>query len=70
MTSGRTFDLPARWSATLVKEGDRWLVANLHMSDNLFDNPLLAMAKRRPGGQGGIALVVGLAGRLPSRQAP
>lgn len=60
MTSGRTFDLPARWSATLVKEGDRWLIANLHVSDNLFDNPLLNMAKRTAGWVGGIGLALGL----------
>jgi ketosteroid isomerase-like protein len=60
MTNGKTFDLPARWSATLVKEGDKWLIANLHASDNLFDNPLLAIAKRMAWWVGGIALLVGL----------
>jgi ketosteroid isomerase-like protein len=61
MTSGRSFDLPARWTATLVKAGDRWQVAALHASDNLFDNPLLAMAKRTAYLAGAIALLVGLA---------
>ncbi len=60
LTSGKTLDLPARWSATLVKEGDKWLIANLHASDNLFDNPLLALAKRTAYWAGGIALLVGL----------
>ena len=60
MTSGSTFDLPARWSATLVKEGDRWLVANLHASDNLFDNPLLNMTRRWIWWAGGLGLLVGL----------
>jgi ketosteroid isomerase-like protein len=60
MTSGRTFDLPARWSATLVKDGDKWLIASLHVSDNLFDNPLLSMARRIAWWAGGIALLVGL----------
>jgi hypothetical protein len=60
LTSGKTLDLPARWSATLVKEGDKWLIANLHASDNLFDNPLLALAKRAAWWAGGIALLVGL----------
>ncbi|MES1211080.1 MAG: nuclear transport factor 2 family protein, partial [Acidobacteriota bacterium] len=46
MIGGRTFDLPARWSATLIKEGDTWLIASLHASDNLFDNPLLNLARR------------------------
>lgn len=46
LANGKNFDLPARWSATLVKEGDKWLIANLHASDNLFDNPLLDLTKR------------------------
>ena len=60
LTNGRMLDLPARWSATLVKDGDKWLIASLHASDNLFDNPLLAIAKRTAYWAGGVALVVGL----------
>lgn len=60
LANGKTLDLPARWSATLVKEGGKWLIANLHASDNLFDNPLLALAKRTAYWAGGIALLVGL----------
>ena len=41
MTSGWKFEFTGRWSATLVKEDGKWLIANLHTSDNLFDNPLL-----------------------------
>jgi ketosteroid isomerase-like protein len=43
---GNEFDLETRWSATLVKEGDAWLVANLHVSTNLFDNPVMAAAMK------------------------
>jgi ketosteroid isomerase-like protein len=57
---GKMLDLPARWSATLVKDGDKWLIASLHASDNLFDNPLLAIAKRTAYWGCGVALVVGL----------
>ncbi|HEX7288548.1 MAG TPA: nuclear transport factor 2 family protein [Candidatus Angelobacter sp.] len=60
LANGSTLDLPARWSATLVKEGDNWMIASLHASDNLFDNPLLAMAQKTAYWAGGIALVVGL----------
>ena len=60
LSSGTTIDLPARWSATLVKEGDQWLIASLHASDNLFDNPLLAKAKRFVCWAGGLGLLVGL----------
>ena len=58
--NGTSFDLPARWSATLVKIGDKWLLASFHASDNLFDNPVLSMAKRTAYWAGGICLVVGL----------
>jgi uncharacterized protein (TIGR02246 family) len=61
MASGRNFDLPARWSATLVKDNGQWLIASLHTSDNLFDNPLLDSAKRTIGWTGAIGLAVGLA---------
>jgi ketosteroid isomerase-like protein len=60
MKGGRSLDLPARWSATLVKENGRWLIASLHASDDLFNNPLLAMARRAAYWAGGIALIVGL----------
>jgi ketosteroid isomerase-like protein len=60
LTSGTSIDLPARWSATLVKEGDKWMVASLHASDNIFENPLLTGAKRMTYWVGSIALLVGL----------
>jgi ketosteroid isomerase-like protein len=60
LNDGRMLDLRARWSATLVKDGDKWLIASLHASDNLFDNPLLAIAKRTAYWAGGVALLVGL----------
>ena len=46
LTGGRQFDFTGRWSATLVKDGGKWLIANLHTSDNIFDNPLLNAAKK------------------------
>ena len=46
LAGGRQFDFTGRWSATLVKESGKWLIANLHTSDNIFDNPLLNAAKR------------------------
>jgi ketosteroid isomerase-like protein len=60
LNDGRILDLPARWTATVVKDGDKWLIASLHASDNLFDNPVLATAKRTAYWAGGVALVVGL----------
>jgi ketosteroid isomerase-like protein len=60
LNDGKMLDLPARWSAALVKDGDKWLIASLHASDNLFDNPVLTMAKRTAYWAGGVSLVVGL----------
>lgn len=68
LTDGLNLEVKTRWTATLVKENDRWLVASLHASANLFDNPLLTMAKRTAYWAGGIALFVGLiAGLLLGR---
>ena len=74
LADGKSFDLPARWSATLVKEGDKWLIASLHASDNLFENPVLEMTKQWIYRAGGIGLLVGLLlgillGRLRKRAA-
>ena len=60
LNDGKMIDLPARWSATLIKEGDKWLVASLHASDNLFDNPVLAMTKSTAYWAGGGGLLLGL----------
>lgn len=62
LTGGRSFDLTGRWSATMVREGGKWLVANLHTSDNIFDNPLLNRVKTALPWVGGVALVVGALG--------
>lgn len=35
---GMKFTLNSRWTATMVKEDGRWLVAALHVSTNMFDN--------------------------------
>lgn len=60
LANGMNLDVETRWSATLVKEDGRWLVASFHASANLFDNPLLTMAKRTSYWAGGISLAVGL----------
>jgi len=60
LVHGGSLDLPSRWSATLVKDGDKWLIASLHASDNLFDNPLLNAARRIAWWAGALSLVLGL----------
>ena len=41
LTSGLNFTVKARWTATLVKQGNAWKVAGFHYSTNMFDNPIL-----------------------------
>lgn len=45
LMDGQTFDVKGRWSCTMVRSGDRWLIASFHYSANLFDNPILAKVK-------------------------
>jgi ketosteroid isomerase-like protein len=41
LVSGLTFDVTARWTATLVLENNVWQVAGFHYSVNMFDNPIM-----------------------------
>jgi hypothetical protein len=58
---GKEIELENHWSATLVKEDGRWLIASYHVSANVLDNPLLNGAKTLGYGMAGIAVLVGLA---------
>jgi hypothetical protein len=60
-TNGRNFDLKGRWTATLVKEGEKWLIGSLHVSTNIFDNAMLDMVKNRSLAAIGVMFVVGAA---------
>jgi uncharacterized protein (TIGR02246 family) len=62
LTGGQRFDFTGRWSATLVKDEGKWLVGNLHTSDNIFDNPLLNAATKWLWWVGGGAFCVGVFG--------
>lgn len=44
LTDGRRFHLDNRWTAYLVKEEDRWQIAGLHVSVNVFENAILKKA--------------------------
>lgn len=46
LTTGLEFTADCRWTATLVREQGKWLIASIHASTNIFDNPLLNIAKR------------------------
>jgi ketosteroid isomerase-like protein len=57
---GKEFELKSRWTATLVKEEGRWLLAGYHVSMNVLDNPLLNAAKNGLYMAAGAALIGGL----------
>jgi uncharacterized protein (TIGR02246 family) len=65
MKDGRDFTLRGPWTATVVKQDGKWLVAAFHTSTNMFDNPILEMAVGwivKAGVLAGIAgLVLGIA---------
>ena len=74
LVSGTELNNPARWSATLVKQGGKWLIASLHASSNLFENPVLAIQRKITYIAGGVSLLAGLVlgfllGRMRKRAA-
>jgi len=73
LTNGDKFDVKGRWSCTMVKNGDRWVIASFHYSTNVFDNPILDRYKSMYLPIGAGALVAGLIvgwfiGRMMSRR--
>jgi len=61
LATGGSVDYNGRWSATLVKEDGKWLIASLHASTNLFDNPFLATTRRMMYVASAVALIFGIA---------
>jgi ketosteroid isomerase-like protein len=45
LATGTEFDIPLRWSATLLRENGKWGLANLQYTANMFDNPMLDVVK-------------------------
>lgn len=43
---GKELEFTSRWTATLVKENGKWLLASYHVSFNALDNPLLNAAEK------------------------
>jgi ketosteroid isomerase-like protein len=56
LTDGRELPLNSRFTATVVKRGDRWLVLAFHVSVNAFDNPIMALAIKK------ILMIAGIGG--------
>ena len=63
LATGTEFDVPLRWSATLLRANDKWAIANLQFTANMFDNPMLGFLKSTTKwvalGVGIVALLVG-----------
>ncbi|MCP3142386.1 SgcJ/EcaC family oxidoreductase [Pyxidicoccus xibeiensis] len=45
LTDGTDIVIDSRWTCTMVREGDQWLIAAFHYSTNVFDNPLMSKLK-------------------------
>jgi ketosteroid isomerase-like protein len=56
---GRDYEFTSRWTATLIQQDGKWLVAGYHVSLNALDNPILNTAKSALWIAGGIGLVIG-----------
>lgn len=62
---GKDYEIKSRWTATVVKENGKWLLAAYHISMNTLDNPLLTAAKNGLYVAAGVALLIGiLIGRI------
>jgi uncharacterized protein (TIGR02246 family) len=68
LTDGKTFDIRGRWTCTMVKSGDRWVIAAFHYSANVFENPIVDRYKAAIWQAGiGAAVVALIAGVLLGR---
>ncbi|EGY53731.1 SgcJ/EcaC family oxidoreductase [Neisseria shayeganii] len=72
LNNGETWTVTPQWSATMVRQDGRWLIANFHYSVNMFDNPVLTAQRNwlLGGGIGAALLLGGLGfwlGRRPRR---
>jgi len=64
LNDGRSYDIPTRWTATVVLEEGRWKIRTIHFGTNFVDNPLIneatnAITKVMYGAGGG-GVIVGL----------
>lgn len=74
LTDGKQFDIDGRWTCTMIRSGDRWVISAFHYSTDVFRNPIVDGYKRalyQVGiGAGTIALIAGLLlGRMMRRRS-
>ena len=41
LMNGTNFTVDGRWTATMVRQNGRWVIAALHTSTDMFDNPIV-----------------------------
>jgi len=75
LRGGMKFQAKSRWTCSLVRQDGRWLITSFHSSVNVFDNPILAMAKRTAYWAGGggalLGILIGFVGaRLRRSRSP
>lgn len=60
LKGGREFDVPLRWTASLVNVGGQWKLASIHFSANMFENPIMAAVEHFAWWIAGAAGLLGL----------
>jgi len=75
LTNGETFDINGRWTCTMVRNGDRWVIAAFHYSANVFENPIVDGYRKAiwmvGAGAALVALLLGLVlGRILGKRKP
>ena len=57
LADGRQFQFDSKWTATVIKEGERWKLLSLHVGVDPIDNPLID-GYRRAFGLGGVIIEI------------
>jgi hypothetical protein len=63
LADGRTFTVPGRWTATVIKNGGQWKILAVHTGVNFVDNPVIAAIEKSTlyfgAGGVGVGVVIG-----------
>ncbi len=60
LTDGPSFSVDTFWTATMVKEGEKWLLASFQFAPSIFDNPVLTKATQMIYAAAAVAGLIGL----------